>query len=206
MWKAVKFALDSFRWTKCLSTYPDPSRPHLWSARLPIVQAVVLVLWNRPTVRVEGTARGHVWVPAKVLWVQPVDCCNLFTFSIWMLMMHLDGIDDGQNSDICPPGQTASSRSIHIAGIISWCGSLTSGRDEWIQSFLSSHSYGKGSSTVGCYFSMWGSIVSASSQSLDQNPWGTLSYHLSHSGRAIHFRVTYTWVALGGFQSFYLLQ
>ena len=89
-------------------------------------------------------------------------------------MMHLDGIDDGQNSNIHPPGPTASSRSIHIAGIISWCGSLTSGRDEWIQSFLSSHSDGKGSSTVGCYFSMWGSIVSASLQSLDQNPWGTL--------------------------------
>ena len=113
-------------------------------------------------------------------------------------MMHLDGIDDGQNSNIHPPGPTASSRSIHIAGIISWCGSLTSGRDEWIQSFLSSHSDGKGSSTVGCYFSMWGSIVSASLQSLDQNPWGTLSYHLSHSGRTIHFRVTYTWVAQPG--------
>lgn len=32
-------------------------------------------------------------------------------------MMHLDGIDDGQNSDIHPPGQTASGISIHITGI-----------------------------------------------------------------------------------------
>lgn len=52
--------------------------------------------------------------------------------------------------------------------------------------------------TVRCYLSMWGSIVSASSQSLDQNPWGTLSYHLNHSGQPTHFRVTETCVAQPG--------
>ena len=58
--------------------------------------------------------------------------------------MHLDVIDDAQSSDIHPPGQTASSIPIHITGISSWCGSLTSGRDEWIQSFLNSYSDGGG--------------------------------------------------------------